>query len=171
LVLILISWGVSPLEVTAVEGIPNEVNSGQDVANDLLRQFGLETDYYSMSYTTKIFTKEYIERVSIQERSCSGNICSWHIFKIVCSPWLAGYMGSHLVLEFHHLLHTLKADKNFTLIMVSHDLPVVADIAARILVLDEGEIIEDAPARTLLAAPGHPRTRQLVDAGISLGPV
>jgi peptide/nickel transport system ATP-binding protein len=71
-------------------------------------------------------------------------------------------------IEILKLLHTLKENKNFTLIMVSHDLPVVADISSRIVVIDRGEIIEDAPTATVLAAPRHPRTRQLVESGISL---
>jgi peptide/nickel transport system ATP-binding protein len=71
--------------------------------------------------------------------------------------------------EILSLLHTLKENKNFTLVMVSHDLPAVADIAGRILVLDKGEIIEDAPARDILTAPKHRRTRLLVESAISLG--
>jgi ABC-type glutathione transport system ATPase component len=73
-------------------------------------------------------------------------------------------------IEILKLLHTLKENKDFTLIMVSHDLPVVADISARIVVLDQGEIIEDAPSEMVLTSPRHPRTRQLVESGITLGP-
>ncbi|GHV75516.1 hypothetical protein AGMMS49942_03370 [Spirochaetia bacterium] len=65
-------------------------------------------------------------------------------------------------------MHTLKKNKDFTLIMVSHDLPVVADISERIIMLDKGEIIEDAPTREALSSPKHPRTRELVEAGIEL---
>jgi peptide/nickel transport system ATP-binding protein len=71
-------------------------------------------------------------------------------------------------IEILNLLHTLKQNKDFTLIMVSHDLPVVADISTRIIMLDKGEIIEDAPTNALLTAPKHPRTKQLVESGIGL---
>ncbi|WP_215904884.1 ABC transporter ATP-binding protein [Leadbettera azotonutricia] len=71
-------------------------------------------------------------------------------------------------IEILNLLHTLKQNKDFTLIMVSHDLPVVADISTRIIMLDKGEIIEDASASEILAAPKHPRTKQLVESGIDL---
>jgi peptide/nickel transport system ATP-binding protein len=70
-------------------------------------------------------------------------------------------------IEILSLLHTLQQNKNFTLIMVSHDLPVVADVSSRIIVLDAGEIIEDAPTREALANPS-PRTKALVDSVISL---
>ena len=71
-------------------------------------------------------------------------------------------------IEILSLLHEFKKKKGFTLIFVSHDLPVVADISERILVLDRGEIIEDAPARQVLCSPAHPRTRLLVESGLSL---
>jgi ABC-type glutathione transport system ATPase component len=64
-------------------------------------------------------------------------------------------------------LHELKEKGNFTLIFVSHDLPAVADISERILVLDQGELIEDAPARQILCSPVHLRTRLLVESGLT----
>ncbi|MDR0638956.1 MAG: ATP-binding cassette domain-containing protein [Spirochaetaceae bacterium] len=70
-------------------------------------------------------------------------------------------------IEILNLLRELKKTGNFTLIFVSHDLPAVAYIAERIVVLDRGEIIEDAPAYRLLRAPVHPRTRLLVESGFT----
>jgi peptide/nickel transport system ATP-binding protein len=70
-------------------------------------------------------------------------------------------------IEILKLLHRLKENRNFTLIMVSHDLPVVADIAERIIVIDQGELIEDAPTHTLLTAPQHPRTQALLNAAFT----
>ncbi|MFP3090433.1 ATP-binding cassette domain-containing protein [Treponema sp. TIM-1] len=70
--------------------------------------------------------------------------------------------------EILTLLHALKEGGNFTLIFVSHDLPAVADISERIVVFNRGEIIEDAPSRRILRAPSHPRTRLLVESGLTL---
>ena len=41
-------------------------------------------------------------------------------------------------------------------------------MADQIAVLDEGEVIEHAPAAALFAAPRHPRTRQMLAAGLAL---
>ena len=71
-------------------------------------------------------------------------------------------------IEILTLLHELKERGNFTLIFVSHDLPAVADISERIVVVDRGEIIEDAPARRVLRAPVHPQTRLLVESRLTL---
>ncbi|MDR3145118.1 MAG: ATP-binding cassette domain-containing protein [Treponema sp.] len=71
-------------------------------------------------------------------------------------------------IEILKLLHELKEKGNFTLVFVSHDLPAVADISERIVVLDRGEIVEDAPAHRVLRFPIHPRTKLLVESGLPL---
>jgi len=53
---------------------------------------------------------------------------------------------------------------NRAAIFVSHDLPVVAQMADRILVMRHGEVVEEGPAELILNAPGHPYTRELVAA-------
>jgi peptide/nickel transport system ATP-binding protein len=70
-------------------------------------------------------------------------------------------------IEILNLLRSLQQNNNFTLIMVSHDLPVVADICSRLIVLDAGKIAQDAPIREALSNPA-PRTRALVEAVIPL---
>jgi len=74
-------------------------------------------------------------------------------------------------IEILKLLHELKEKGNFTLLFVSHDLPAVMDISERIVVLDQGEIIEDAPASRVIRSPAHPRTKLLVESGLLINPM
>jgi peptide/nickel transport system ATP-binding protein len=55
-------------------------------------------------------------------------------------------------------------DEGRGLLLISHDLAVVSRIADRVAVLADGRVAEEGPAATLLTAPGHPRTRALLDA-------
>ncbi|MFB6891391.1 dipeptide ABC transporter ATP-binding protein [Kitasatospora sp. NPDC056327] len=68
------------------------------------------------------------------------------------------------------LLGRLK-DEGRGLLLVSHDLAVVAQLADRVLVLRQGEVVESGPAGRVLSAPEHPYTRMLLDAVPSGRPV
>jgi peptide/nickel transport system ATP-binding protein len=61
------------------------------------------------------------------------------------------------------LLGDLKAGGR-GLLLISHDLAVVAQIADRIAVMDRGVVVEERPADDLIAAPEHAVTRALLDA-------
>jgi oligopeptide transport system ATP-binding protein len=49
------------------------------------------------------------------------------------------------------------------LILITHDLGVVADVADKIAVMYAGRIVETAPVHPLYANPSHPYTRGLLD--------
>jgi oligopeptide/dipeptide ABC transporter ATP-binding protein len=62
------------------------------------------------------------------------------------------------------LLRKLKADYNLTVLLITHDFGVVAEIADRVGVMYAGRLVEEAPARALFAAPKHPYTQALLRA-------
>ena len=60
------------------------------------------------------------------------------------------------------LLRRLVAEDGMGLLLVSHDLAVVAEIADRILVMKDGAVVEEGRATALLARPASPYGRRLV---------
>jgi len=56
------------------------------------------------------------------------------------------------------------------LLLISHDLGLVSALADEVLVLRHGELVETGPAEQLLSAPGHPYTRELLDASLPVRP-
>ena len=62
-----------------------------------------------------------------------------------------------------HLLQ-LKTDHHTALIVVSHNISALAQIADTIAVLRQGEIIESGPAQTILNRPQHDYTHKLIEA-------
>ncbi|MFH9421459.1 ABC transporter ATP-binding protein [Streptomyces sp. NPDC017529] len=61
------------------------------------------------------------------------------------------------------LLADLQREFNMGLILITHDLGVVADVADKIAVMYAGRIVEHAPVHELYKNPAHPYTRGLLD--------
>ncbi|MDX3852465.1 ABC transporter ATP-binding protein [Streptomyces sp. AK02-01A] len=61
------------------------------------------------------------------------------------------------------LLAELQREFNMGLILITHDLGVVADVADKIAVMYAGRIVETAPVHELYKRPAHPYTRGLLD--------
>jgi len=62
------------------------------------------------------------------------------------------------------LISELVASSDMTLVMVSHDIGVVAELCEQTIVLERGSIVERGATSDVLGAPRHPYTRKLMSA-------
>ncbi|MDO5370022.1 ABC transporter ATP-binding protein [Paracoccus sp. (in: a-proteobacteria)] len=62
------------------------------------------------------------------------------------------------------LLARLRQRHGLSWLFISHDLSVVRAITDRVLVMDQGRVVEEGPTGRILSAPRHPVTRRLVAA-------
>ncbi|RSM44172.1 peptide ABC transporter ATP-binding protein [Amycolatopsis balhimycina DSM 5908] len=62
----------------------------------------------------------------------------------------------------------LRDEFGFAVILITHDLPLLLEIADRIAVMKDGEIVEYAAAEQMYRAPSHPYTRTLLESFPSL---
>jgi dipeptide transport system ATP-binding protein len=60
------------------------------------------------------------------------------------------------------LLLRLRSERGMALVLITHDLGVVAEVAERVLVMYAGEIVESAAAADLFRWPRHPYTEALL---------
>ena len=67
------------------------------------------------------------------------------------------------------LLESLKEETGMSILFITHDLGVVAEIAQRVMVMYAGEIVESGPAQALLNKPCHPYTKGLIASIPKLG--
>jgi len=61
------------------------------------------------------------------------------------------------------LLRDLKRRVGMSILLITHNLGIVGDMADRVAVMYAGQIVETAPARKLLSQPLHPYTRALLN--------
>ena len=63
-----------------------------------------------------------------------------------------------------NLLADLRAKRNLTILLISHDLAVVRTVCDRLIVMNAGEIVERGEAKEVFANPQHPYTQRLLAA-------
>ncbi len=62
------------------------------------------------------------------------------------------------------LLERLRREKNLTILLVTHDLPLAASVCGELFVMKDGKLIESGTPRQLIDAPREPHTRALIAA-------
>jgi ABC-type glutathione transport system ATPase component len=66
--------------------------------------------------------------------------------------------------EVLELLRGLRQREGMSVLLISHDLAVVAELCDRVAVMQAGRIVEQGPAARVLSAPQHPYTAELLAA-------
>ncbi|MEH7123773.1 ABC transporter ATP-binding protein [Bacillus sp. JJ1773] len=61
------------------------------------------------------------------------------------------------------LMKELKEESNTGMILITHDLGVVAEMADKVVVMYAGEVVEEAPVKEIFANPKHPYTEGLIN--------
>ena len=64
--------------------------------------------------------------------------------------------------EVLELMTELARDDKVAVLLITHDLGVVAKYSENVVVLEKGVVVETGPTRQVLGAPGHPYTQKLV---------
>ncbi len=103
---------------------------------------------------------------------CSGGMCQRILIAmaLACRPKLliadepTASLDVTIQAQIMDLLHEIRERYGTAILLVSHDLGVIARMCDRIVVMYRGTIVEEADAFTLYKHPQHPYTRKLLDA-------
>lgn len=60
------------------------------------------------------------------------------------------------------LMREIKQEKRMSILLITHDLGVVAEMCDRVVVMYAGQVVENADVRTIFNSPKHPYTRGLL---------
>jgi microcin C transport system ATP-binding protein len=69
------------------------------------------------------------------------------------------------------LLKDLQARLGMAVILITHDLGVVAKVADRVVVMNDGQVVEEGPVGQITTTPSHPYTQHLIASEPSGSPV
>jgi oligopeptide/dipeptide ABC transporter ATP-binding protein len=87
---------------------------------------------------------------------------------LVCSPKLliadepTTALDVTIQAQVLELMKKLRRTLGTAILIISHDLGVIAEIAERVVVMYAGRVVESADIRTIFKRPGHPYTRGLL---------
>jgi oligopeptide/dipeptide ABC transporter ATP-binding protein len=111
------------------------------------------------------------ERVHAFPHELSGGMCQrvTIAMAIACAPKLiiadepTTALDATIESQVLTLLEELQTAHHLAMILISHDMRVVARVARRVAVMYAGEFVEEAPAAELFANPQHPYTEALLE--------
>ncbi len=124
---------------------------------ELLRQVGIPAPEQRLSAFPHLLSGGMNQRVMIA-------------MAIACNPRLliadepTTALDVTIQKQILNLLARLQRERGMALVLITHDMGVVADTAERVQVMYAGRAMEQRPTAALLAAPAHPYTAALLDA-------
>ena len=71
--------------------------------------------------------------------------------------------------EILDLLRRLREERGISVLFISHDLAVIAELCDRVAVMQDGRLVEEGPTARVLGEPEHDYTRRLVAAVPKIG--
>jgi peptide/nickel transport system permease protein len=131
--------------------------AASSTARDLLREVGLRTPGVVASQYPHQLSGGIAQRVAIA-LALSGEP------RILVADEPTTALDVTVQAEILDLLRRLQRERSMTLLLVSHDLGVVADLCDRVAVMANGQIVEQGTTEKVLLDPEHAYSRQLIDA-------
>ncbi len=152
---------VFPVGWQIIEGLRSHARMSRSEAKakavDVLRRVGIPDAEHRVDYYPHQFSGGQKQRIVIaQAVSLNPGLI------IADEPTTA--LDVTVQAEILELLRRLPQEFGSSVVIITHNMGVVADLADRVAVMYDGEIVEQADVRTLFESPQHPYTRALLDA-------
>ncbi|TGE14882.1 ABC transporter ATP-binding protein [Hymenobacter elongatus] len=147
--------GEAILEPMRVHNVGGTKQQQKDRVLELLRTVGLKDDHY-LRYPHE-FSGGQRQRICIARALALQPKC------IVCDESVSA-LDVSVQAQVLNLLNQLKRDFGITYLFITHDLSVARFMSDRLLVMNQGKIVESGPAADVYANPQHEYTKQLLAA-------
>jgi peptide/nickel transport system ATP-binding protein len=131
--------------------------AARDRAVDLLRQVGIDQPELRLGQYPHQFSGGMRQRVVIALALC----CEPEVI-VADEPTTA--LDVSIQAQILDLLRRLCEEKQVGMILITHDMGVIAEVTDRVAVLHHGRLVEEGPTWKVLGDPDHPYTRSLLAA-------
>jgi polar amino acid transport system ATP-binding protein len=88
--------------------------------------------------------------------------------KVMLFDEVTAALDPELVGEVLEVIEELAEETEMTMLIVSHEMGFIKDVADRVLFLCDGNIVEEGPPEYIFERPDHPRTQQFLERFINL---
>jgi len=126
-------------------------------ALDLLRRVGIPDPDTRLDQYPHQFSGGMRQRVVIALALCSDP-------EVIVADEPTTALDASVQAQILDLIKTLARDKGVGVILITHDMGVIAETADRVSVMYRGKVVETGPTRLVLGKPGHGYTRALIAA-------
>lgn len=123
----------------------------------LLREVGIDGRGKLNSYPFQ-FSQGQLQRIMVAVACSSTNL------KVLLADEPTTSLDVTIEAQVLELLRSLRAQRELAMVLVTHDLSVVAEMCDKVVVMYAGRIAEVADVYTLFEHPQHPYTKQLLKA-------
>lgn len=137
-------------------------SKARELAADILRQVGIPDPGRVLKNYPHQLSGGMSQRVMIaMAMSCNPRLL------IADEPTTA--LDVTIQAQILELMKTIQQEENMSILLITHDLGVVAEMCSRVIVMYAGEIVEEAPVEVLYKSPVHPYTKGLIASVPKLG--
>ena len=137
------------------DSVDLQLHEQLDYAHQLLEQVGLSGDFFER-YPHELSGGQRQRVVIARALATAPKI-------LICDESVAA-LDISVQAQVLNLLNRLKKELGLSYLFISHDLSVVKYMSDRVMVMEQGKLVELQEADALYAHPKHPYTQKLIDA-------
>lgn len=145
------------LTQTMLVHLPLSAQQARTRATELLHSVGIDEPALRLDQYPHQFSGGMRQRVVIALALC----CDPDVI-IADEPTTA--LDVSIQAQILALLRQLCKDRDMGMMIITHDMGVIAEITDRVAVLHRGKLVEEGPTRKILGQPEHPYTKSLISA-------
>lgn len=147
--------GETLMEPMQVHGMFKSNRERKQRALDLLQTVGLQPEHFNRY--PQDFSGGQLQRICIARALALEPTC------IICDE-IVSALDVSVQAQVLNLLNRLKREFNLTLLFITHDLAVAKFLSDRLLVMDQGQIVEQGPTEQIFNNPQQVYTKTLLQA-------